>query len=68
MLNKNKKSKNKNLESQVTMNESLLLMMEQTKDLIAAFAGVKAQAVEAGFSEQAAELIVLEMVKNASKG
>lgn len=59
MLNNKKKKKNPS--------QDLLAMMEQTKDVIAAFAGIKGQAMAAGFSEDTAEKIVIEMFRAANK-
>jgi hypothetical protein len=41
----------------------LLEALEGSKDVFALLAGMKQQAIDAGFSEEIAELIVLEMLR-----
>ena len=41
----------------------LLALVEQTADVVAAMSGVKAQYVEAGWSNRGAEEMVLEMLR-----
>lgn len=45
------------------MNNDLLHALEMSKDIISMLAGVKKQASDAGFSEEIAELIALEILK-----
>lgn len=44
-------------------NRGMLEALEGSKDIFALLAGMKAQAIDAGFSPEVAELIVLEMLK-----
>jgi hypothetical protein len=48
-------------------NISMLTFLEESKTLIAMFAGIKKQAMDDGFSEEIAERIVLEMLKMQNK-
>jgi hypothetical protein len=48
-------------------NIPMLAFLEESKNLIAMFAGIKQQAMDSGFSEEVAEKIVLEMIKMQSK-
>lgn len=48
------------------INPGFLEALEGSKDVFALLAGMKAQAIEAGFSPEVAELIVLEMLKKQS--
>lgn len=45
------------------MNSELLDSMDGMRDVVAALAGTKAAFVEAGFSEEISELMVLEILK-----
>lgn len=47
------------------MDSGLLEMLEGTKSIIAALAGAKQQAIDAGFSPEVAELIALEFLKKS---
>lgn len=47
-------------------NNEFLEMLENTKDLFATLAGMKQQAIDAGFSPEVAEQIVLEMLRKQS--
>jgi len=44
-------------------NTPMLTFLEESKNLIAMFAGVKKQAMDEGFSEETAERIVVEMLR-----
>lgn len=48
------------------MNSGMLESMDGMRDVVAALAGVKALFIEAGFSEEIAELMVLEVLKKGS--
>jgi hypothetical protein len=48
-------------------NNPMLAFLEESKNLIAMFAGIKQQAIDSGFSEEIAERIVLEMLRMQNK-
>lgn len=48
------------------VNSSMLEMLEEMKNLVAMLAGIKQQAVESGFTEETAELIVLEFLRKGT--
>ncbi len=50
----------------VKVNSNMLEMLEEMKNIIAMLAGVKQQAIDAGFSEQTAELITLEFLRKGT--
>lgn len=47
-------------------NEDMLEMLESMKTMVSMFAGIKQSAIEAGFTEDTAEQIVLEFVRKAT--
>ena len=48
------------------VNSSMLEMLEEMKNLVAMLAGIKQQAVDPGFTEETAELIVLEFLRKGT--
>jgi len=49
----------------MTANESLMAILEQTADAVAAITGMKKQLIDQGWSEEAAEKIIVHWIVNA---
>ena len=48
------------------MNNGMLEMMDGMRDVVASLAGVKAMFIEAGFSDEIAELMTLEVLRKGT--
>lgn len=51
-------------EEKIMNNDDMLEALENSSPIFSMLAGMKQQAIDAGFSPEVAELIVLEMLKN----